>query len=210
MLKALVFDMDGVIIDSEPIHIDVVVQVLKDVGARPRHHEIYDFIGVRNNEMWAALIKRHGLTETVEELMERQKIYKLERFFKGPLEAIDGIPELMARAKAKGLKVALATSSPKYFAEQVLTRIGVIDYFDALVTADDISNSKPHPEIYQKAAQALGLLPEECLAIEDAYLGIQAAKGAGMQCVAFKNPNSGQQDTSAADFVVSSIRDIQI
>ncbi len=210
MIVALVFDMDGVIIDSEPIHIDLTVQVLRDVGVEPFPDEIYDFIGVRNDEMWATLIKRHGITESVEQLLERQKAYKVERFFNRQLTAIEGIPELLAKAKAHGLKVALATSSPKYFAEHVLTNVGVIGYFDALVTADDISNSKPDPEIYRKAAQVLGVRAEECIAIEDAFLGIQAAKGAGMMCIAFKNPHSGDQDIRRADFVVSSIRDIKI
>lgn len=92
MIKALVFDMDGVIIDSEPIHIELIINVLKDVGATPRDNEIYEFIGVRNEEMWAAMIERHGINESVEQLKARLKAYKMDRFLNSKLEPIDGVP----------------------------------------------------------------------------------------------------------------------
>lgn len=210
MIKALVFDMDGVIIDSEPIHTELTINVLKDVGVIPSESEIYEFIGVRNEEMWATLIERHGINESVEQLNARLKAHKLERFLNSTLEPIDGVLDLLRAAKRKGLKIALATSSPRYFAKYVLKAVKAAVFFDELVTADEISNSKPDPEIYLKAAKSLGLLPEECMAIEDAYFGILAAKGAGMKCIGFKNPNSGNQDTSIADYVVSSIREINL
>ncbi len=210
MIKGLVFDMDGVIIDSEPIHIDLTVQVMRDIGKEPLPSEIYEFIGVINEEMWPILIARHDIKESPEELMERQMTYVKKRFFEDKLEPIDGIPQLMQAAKKQGMKIALATSSPRYFAEHILKNVGVEAYFDALVTADEISTGKPNPEIYAKAALALGLEPGECVAVEDACKGIQAAKGAGMKCIGFKNPNSGEQDTTQADFVVSSIRDITL
>ena len=210
MIKALVFDMDGVIIDSEPIHIDLTVQVMRDVGKEPSPSEIYEFIGVINEEMWPILISRHNIAESAEELIERQMAYVKKRFFEDKLEPIDGIPELMQSAKERGMKIALATSSPRYFAEHILENVGLARYFDALITADEISRGKPDPEIYAKAAQALGFKPHECVAIEDAYKGIQAAKGAGMKCIAFKNPNSGDHDTTQADSVVLSIREITL
>lgn len=210
MIKALVFDMDGVIIDSEPIHTELTVDVLKDVGVTPTENEIYEFVGVRNEEMWDALIKRYNINESIEKLMARQKAYKIERFFNAKLEPIDGVLDLLRAANRKGLKIALATSSPRYFAKYVLKAVKVAVFFDILVTADEISNSKPDPEIYLKAAEALGLLPDECIAVEDAYYGIMAAKSAGMKCIGFINPNSGNQDTSMADYVVSSLREINL
>ncbi|MCX7771590.1 MAG: HAD family phosphatase [Clostridia bacterium] len=210
MIKAVVFDMDGVIIDSEPIHIEIDVQVMRDLGKEPAPSEIYEFIGVRNEEMWATLIERHSIPETVEQLLARQKVYKQKRYFDEPLEPIPGIPELVRSIKESGLKIALATSSPKYFAEHVLKSVGIYSYFDALMTGDDISKSKPDPEIYIKAAKALDVEPGECVAIEDACLGIKSAKGAGLNCIAFQNPNSGNQDTTQADYVVSSIIEIDV
>ncbi|HHW22867.1 MAG TPA: HAD family phosphatase [Clostridiaceae bacterium] len=210
MIKALIFDMDGVIIDSEPVHIQLTIDVLKDVGATPTEDEIYEFIGVRNDEMWETLKKRHQISESVEQLMARQKAYKMERFFNTKLEPVDGVLDLLRAAKRKELKIALATSSPRYFAKYILKAVKASVFFDELVTADDILKSKPDPEIFLKAAQAIGVLPEECLVIEDAYFGIMAAKKAGMKCIGFRNPNSGNQDLSLADYVVSSLRDINL
>ena len=210
MLKALIFDMDGVIIDSEPIHIEVNTSLLQDEGIILEPSENHEFIGVRNVEMWDTLIKRHNIPKTVEELLTIQKSYKMQRFMNEDLEAIGGIKELLRDAKRKNLKIALATSSPMYFAKYILKDIGVQIFFDKLVTADDISRSKPDPEIYLTAAKVLGVLPEECIAIEDAPLGIQAAQAAGMKCIGFKNPNSGNHDISFAEYVVSSIKDIDL
>lgn len=210
MLKALVFDMDGVIIDSEPIHTKINVDILNDEGVTPNQSEFFEFTGVRDEEMWETLIKRHNMTKTVEELMDMQRVYKKQRFTGENVKPVDGITTLLSHAKKKGLRIALSTSSPLYFARYILESLEVIKFFDVLATADDVSKGKPDPEIYLKAASMLGVLPEECMAIEDASLGIQSAKGAAMKCIGFKNPNSGDQDLSLADLVVTSIKDINL
>jgi len=210
MIKAIVFDMDGVIVDSEPVHCEIAIEVLRSFGGEPEEHEIYEFIGVTNRAMWSVLKERHKLDATLEELLERHQEYKKRRFLKEMPRLIDGIAELVRNASERGLKIALATSSPRFFAEQILVSTGLMPYFDALVTADDITRSKPDPEIYLKAAESLGLDPRSCVAVEDAELGIMAAKSAGMKVIAFLSPNSGKQDVSKADFVVSSLRDIDL
>ena len=211
MLKAIIFDMDGVIIDSEPIHTEIAIAVMRDFGGNPTYEEINDdFIGTTNREMWETLKERHKMDATVDQLLERHREYKMKRFFEEPVPAIDGIESLIRQARSRGLKIALATSSPKYFAEHILRSAGLFEYFDSLVTADDISRGKPDPEIYLKAAQALDLDPASCIALEDAFLGIKSAKDAGMRVIAYRNPNSGNQDTRQADFVVSSIKDIKL
>ena len=210
MIKAVVFDMDGVIIDSEPIHCEIAVEVLRSFGGEPKEYEIHEFIGVTNQAMWSTLKERHNLDATVEEILERHQEYKKRHFFQERIELIDGIEELIKKAAGSGLKIALATSSPKFLAEHILNSTGLMPYFNVVVTADDITRSKPDPEIYLKAADLLGIEPRFCVAVEDAELGMKAARGAGMRVIAFLNPNSGKQDTSSADFVVSSIRDIDL
>mgnify|MGYP000023240968 CR=1 FL=1 len=210
MIKALVFDMDGVIIDSEPIQCEIAVDVLRSFGAEPAENELYEFVGVTNQAMWPVLKERHKLDASVEEILKRHQEYKKKRFFTQKIEPIEGVRELIMDADARGLKIALATSSPRYLAEHILTSTGLMPYFDAMVTADDITKSKPDPEIYLKAAELLGVEPESCIAVEDAEHGIQAAKNAGMRVIGFINPHSGKQDTSRADFVVSSMRDIDL
>jgi len=210
MLKALVFDMDGVIIDSEPLQAEIAVHVLKKLGGNPQPREFYEFIGVRNEEMWTILKERHNIKESVKEILEIHQDYKKKRFSEADVETVEGIPELIKEAKSRGLKIALATSSPKFLAEHILKKFDLYKYFNVLVTADDITHSKPDPEIYIKAAQFLGVKPEECIAIEDAHFGVKAAKAAGMKCIAYVNPNSGNQDLSEADCKVYSIKDIRL
>jgi HAD superfamily hydrolase (TIGR01509 family) len=210
MIKAIVFDLDGVIIDSEPLHEEVTREVLTDAGGNPENNKAFNFVGMRNDEMWTILKEHHKLEDTVERLLDKHKYYKYQRFFCHELKPIAGIQELMADAKKRGLGIALATSSEYYFAWRVLEKTGLIRYFNAMVTADNISNSKPHPEIYIKAAKALNISPRECIAIEDSYLGIKSAKSSGMKCIGFYNPNSGRQDLSQADIIVSSIKDINL
>lgn len=208
MIKALVFDLDGVIIDSECINTELTLQVLRDVGVKSDSDEISKFIGMQNEKMWKILIDRHEIKESVEQLMTRQKIYIQERFLNGELEPIDGVTDLLELAKGKKINIALATSAPRDYAEYILNKIKAAEYFDVLLTSDEITKSKPNPEVYITAAEALGLKPEECIAIEDSTAGIQAAKSAGMKCIGYKNPNSGNQDTTKADYVVTSIREI--
>jgi len=210
MLKALVFDMDGVIIDSEPLQAEIAVHVLKKLGGNPQPREFYEFIGVRNEEMWTILKERHNIKESVKEILEIHQDYKKKRFSEADVETVEGIPELIKEAKSRGLRIALATSSPRFLAEHILKKFDLYKYFNVLVTADDITHSKPDPEIYIKAAQFLGVKPEECIAIEDAHFGVKAAKAAGMKCIAYVNPNSGNQDLSEADCKVYSIKDIRL
>jgi HAD superfamily hydrolase (TIGR01509 family) len=210
MIKALVFDMDGVIIDSEPMHTEISVEVLKELGGTPSPSELFEFVGVRNEEMWAILKQRHNLKESVEEILKLHENHKRKRFSEEPLKPIEGIPQLIQEAKNKDLKLALATSSPKFLAELVLKRLDLYSFFDIIVAASDISQGKPHPEIYFKAARKLGVEPEECIAIEDSYYGMMSAKNAGMKCIVYDNPNAGNYDKSQADYVVSSIKNIDL
>ena len=156
MLKALVFDMDGVIIDSEPLQAEIAVHVLKKLGGNPQPREFYEFIGVRNEEMWTILKERHNIKESVKEILEIHQDYKKKRFSEADVETVEGIPELIKEAKSRGLRIALATSSPRFLAEHILKKFDLYKYFNVLVTADDITHSKPDPEIYIKAAQFLG------------------------------------------------------
>lgn len=210
MIKALVFDMDGVIIDSEPLHAVISEGVLKELGGQPAERELYEFVGVRNEEMWAILKERHKLKESVEEILALHEKHKRRRFTEEPIEPVEGIPELIREAKSKNLKIALATSSPKFLAEIILERLNLYSFFDILIAASDISRAKPDPEIYLKAAEKLGVRPEECIAVEDSYYGMMAAINAGMKCIVYDNPNAGNMEKSKADYVVASITEIDL
>ena len=126
------------------------------------------------------------------------------------LEPVTGIPGLLAEIKDAGLKLGLASSSGRDFIEIVLTKLDILDYFDVIVSGEEVEKSKPDPDIFLKTAGNLGVNPEDCLVIEDSRHGVKAAILAGMKCIGFRNPNSGTHDLSLADAVVHSITDIHI
>lgn len=210
MIKAVIFDMDGVIVDSEPIHFESDQLTLKHFGIEASHEELNQYVGVSNPVMWAEMKEKYNLAEYVETLLEKQSYYKNYLFGIKKLEPIAGIPDLLAEIKNAGAKLGLASSSNRDFIEMVLMNLGIMDYFDMIVSGDEVKKSKPDPEIFLKAAGNLKVNPEDCLVIEDSRHGVKAAILAGMKCIGFHNPNSGAQDLSLADTVVHSITEINI
>lgn len=210
MIKAVIFDMDGVIIDSEPTHIESDQLTFKNLGIEVSHEELNQYVGVSNPVMWAEMKEKYNLAEYVETLLEKQSYYKNYLFGSKKLEPITGIPGLLAEIRDGGAKIGLASSSNRDFIEMILNRLGIIRYFDVIVSGDEVKKSKPEPDIFLKAAEGLKVNPEDCLVIEDSQHGVKAANLAGMKCIGFHNPNSGIHDLSLADTVVNSITEINI
>jgi HAD superfamily hydrolase (TIGR01509 family) len=127
---------------------------------------------------------------------------------KTDLKPIQGIPELLEQLKRDGVLTAIASSSSRDFISLVVDRTGIRQYFDAFISGQELPESKPNPAIYLLAAQTLGVEPSECIVLEDAHLGVEAAKRAGMRCIGYRNPNSGAQDLSKADVVVDRMEKI--
>lgn len=210
MIKALIFDMDGVIIDSEPIHFESDKMAMREYGIEITDEILNNYVGVTNPVMLAELKEIYSLDCSVDELLHKQLKYKFELFGTKKLKMIDGIRELIDLLKGKGIKVGLASSSPGEFIELILKNLGIINFFDVIVSGEAVSESKPAPDIFLKASALLGVAPDDCLVIEDSEHGVKAAKSAGMGCIGYANANSGNQDLSMADLSVASIRDINI
>lgn len=205
MLKAFIFDMDGVIIDSEPLHFQSDRMVMKDFGINISDDELNSFVGVTNPEMWAVLLDRYNVDATVEKLLEIQHKYKAQLLGQNKLQPIDGIPELLIELKKKEIPIALASSSSRQFIELVLRSLHIYEFFDVIISGEEVKNSKPSPDIFLKAAAELKVDPKDCVVLEDSCNGVKAAKAAGMKCIAYINPNSGIQDVSLADCAVSTL-----
>lgn len=210
MMKALIFDMDGVIIDSEPVHFESDKMTMREYGIEITDEILSSYVGVANPVMWAEIKEIYSLGCSVDELLHKQLKYKFELFGTKKLKTIDGIRELIDLLKRKDIKVGLASSSPRVFIELMLKNLGIIGFFDVIVSGEDVSKSKPAPDIFLKASTLLGVAPDDCLVIEDSEHGVKAAKNAGMRCIGYANVNSGNQDLSIADLYVVSIRDIDI
>ncbi|EHB63877.1 MULTISPECIES: HAD family hydrolase [Paenibacillus] len=208
MIQAFIFDMDGVIIDSEPLHFEVDIQVMKDFGAAITQEQLEKYVGMTNPEMWKLIREEYQLQRTVSEIIDYQLSNKIKILTAREMEPIDGIRELLADLKASGIPVGIASSSPPVFIQAVLDKFGLLDAFNCIVSGEEVDRGKPAPDVYLKAAELLGSEPASCMVLEDARHGIAAAKAAGMQCIGFVNPNSGNQDLSAADYVVRSIAEV--
>ena len=207
--KAVVFDMDGVLIDSEPIHFQVLGDFCAPLGFSLTWEEFTPFIGKDEVTFWEWAISRHGLTGSAEFYIHGY-VDRLHAFFHSAtnLPPIDGVVELLQQLRREEIAIGLASSSAIGVIRDTLAALGITSYFDALAGADQVGYSKPNPAVYLKAMKDLGVRPEECGAVEDSHYGMLAAKASGAFCVAFRNPSAGEQDLSMADAFVDSIRQL--
>ncbi|MFC0216603.1 HAD family hydrolase [Paenibacillus chartarius] len=207
---AFIFDMDGVIIDSEPLHFEADRLTMERFGQQVEQEDLEKYVGMTNPEMWQLIREAYGMMGVeLEELLACQKSIKLERLFHDAWEPIEGIMELLVSLHDTGVPMAVASSSPRWFIEGVLTRLGIASYFTYIISGEEVERGKPSPDIYLEAARFLGVKPEHCMVLEDSRNGVIAAKTAGMSCIGFVNPNSGQQDLSLADYTVRKIIEVR-
>jgi HAD superfamily hydrolase (TIGR01509 family) len=200
----VVFDLDGVIVDSEPTHERATDEYLAGLGATVDQGLRDDMMGRRVRELTDAIAARLGRPPE-QVLAEREAIFwRLLRQGDG-VRPMPGLRRALARLTAAGLPLAVATSGTRAYVRYVLERLGVCDAFKAVVSGEDVVHGKPHPEIYLRAASLLGAEPADCAAIEDTFHGVAAARAAGMRVVAMPNALTATMDFQAADVVVGDL-----
>ncbi|MDE7326921.1 MAG: GNAT family N-acetyltransferase [Lachnospiraceae bacterium] len=208
MLKAILFDMDGVIIDSEPLHAAAAVNALKKFGVTTTAKFCYSFIGSTAKHMLEVAKEKWGLSAPVEELMRANEEAKKELLRQEGYPAIPGILPLMESLNHEGYQIAIASSSPLEEIFDTVNRQHLNGLVHKIISGMQVAHPKPAPDIFLTAAKELGVLPDECLVIEDSTNGLNAAKAAGMARLAFRNPNSGNQDLSAANYIVEGFDEV--
>src|SRR5690554_3448233 len=161
MIKGFIFDMDGVIIDSEPLHFELNRRIMRDFGLELPDEVFIPYVGITNEQMWAELIDRYRLNTTIAELQAKEALLKREVF--QDLQPIKGIPELLANLKKDGIAIGLASSSSREFIEMVLEKLQIRGYFQAVVSGRELTRSKPDPEIFLRTAELLNVKPVDCL-----------------------------------------------
>lgn len=201
-LKGFIFDMDGVLVDSEPAHIQQEERSFARHGVVLDETELSRFTGTTQRYMWNAIKTKYGLADSVDCLMADHRQQLMNVFNSTPLPPMPGVKQLLVTLKEAGLPCAVASSSPRELVELILRKAGLQLFFKEIVCGDEVKHSKPDPEIFLTAAKRLGIPPSSCVVVEDSAHGVAAAKAAKMFCVGLRNPNSGQQDLSAADFCV--------
>ncbi len=209
-LQAVIFDMDGVIIDSEPIHYKVSQKLYDELEIEVSKEEYNNFIGVSNTDNWNHLKEKFNLTESIEKLIIKQNNQNIKHLQNSDEEPIFGIVQLLEDLKINNIIIGLASSSSQRYIKAVTEKFAIDDYFSIMVSGENMDRGKPHPDIFLEAADKLGVDTASCVVIEDSEHGVQAAKTAGMKCIGFVNPNSGNQDLSLADTLVDSIKKVTV
>jgi len=209
LIKAVIFDLDGVIVESENAHIEAEKQTFLKYGVQISADELHKYTGATAKVMLTELIAKYKLDTTFEEIF-RQKEDILDKLLEEDAEPTKGIITLLWKLKSRQIRLAIGSSSPKKQIKYVLSKLDITHLFDSAVGAEDIGHSKPDPEVFLKAAAELGVNPSECLVVEDSSLGVEAAKSAHMKCIGFRNPNSGNQDLSKADIVTDDFSRLDI
>lgn len=211
-MRAFIFDMDGVIIDSEPLHAKIKRQTLRHYGFSVGDSDIVRYVGRTTKEFFRDAIAAVGRTDiSASEMTDYKHAAYLEALQKNAeVQPVYGITELLEMLMGMDVKIGLASSASREVIEIVLARFGFRDKFDIVLSGTELPKSKPDPEIYLITAKSLAVEPEDCVVLEDSQSGIAAAKAAGMYCIAYRNPSSGPQDLSAADCVVDRINEINL
>jgi len=209
-MKAFIFDMDGVIIDSEPIHFEIDVKTMAYFGVDISPQELERFVGMTNPEMWKILKQEYNLQPSISEIVDYQLTSKIELLRSLEMSPIDGIYELILELKKHNIKLAIASSSPRTFINEVLLKFEINNDFDFVISGEEVERGKPMPDIYLEAAKCLDVRADECYVLEDSKNGVLAAKSANMKCIGFINPSSGNQDLTMADRIINTIKELNV
>ena len=185
VVDAVILDMDGVLVDSEPMHLEATNRGLAACGKELSEDESHAFLGKDDRDLFEDLIGRFGLTEDVPALIAAKERALLALIKEGVVPR-PGVPELIVGLKMRGYLMAVASSSFRPVVDAMLDELGLARSFDAVVTGDEVDRGKPAPDIFLEAAGKLGVAPAECLVFEDALHGVHAAVAAGMTAVAVR------------------------
>jgi len=209
MLKAVLFDMDGVIVDTEPLHRKAYFKMFSDVQIHVDEALYASFTGQSTINICKRLVNHFNLSYSPEYLvkLKRQHFkYLFENYT--DLALIEGVLELIKDYHTNGLRLVVASSASMPNINRIFERFDLDQYFMGKFSGADLEQSKPHPEIFIKAAEYTGYTKKECVVIEDSTNGFKAAKSAGIYCIGFKSPHSSGQDHSLADVLITSYESI--
>jgi HAD superfamily hydrolase (TIGR01509 family) len=206
MIKAVIFDKDGVMIDSEYANIQSAVKAFKQLGITIDENEQKQIVGKHPDDYSLYFLTKYKFSYPEFRKIQRQFYYQI--YDQVPL--FDKTIALINQIKKAGLKLALTTTSSITSTDMVIKRAKLESVFDVVVTNEQYSQNKPHPEPYLITAQKLDMKPNECLVVEDSVIGMRSAKSAGMKCIIIKNRFTKDQDFSQADMVVNNGDEINI
>jgi beta-phosphoglucomutase len=206
-IKGVIFDLDGILVDTEYFHWQGWVEVLKPYGKSLSQREYLQYAGKQGDIIESELIKELKLSVKKNELLERKKALVLDWINTKPLHLMPFAEEVIQYFLKKNINIACASGSLKDEALLKLQKGGLLPLFSLIISGSDVKRGKPFPDTYLLTAKKLGLKPENCLAFEDTQYGVASAKSAGMFCFAIPNEFSNEQDFSQADGVLKDLHE---
>ncbi len=208
MIKAVIFDMDGVVSDTQGFHGEIESMLLKEYGIEMAPREISNtYAGVTDEKMFAEIFDKHGVAVGSIPALLKKKWEFMRQVSKGKLTAIPHAIALIHELHANGFRLAIASASTKAFIDEVVDELAIRKYFDAIVSTYDVEHGKPAPDIFLFAAKKLGVMPEEAIVIEDGRSGMIGAAAAHMHSIGLVEDTS--KDYPATK-LVSSLKDVNI
>ena len=209
MIKTVIFDMDGVIVDTEPVHHYAYNQYFKLLNIEVNAEMYASFTGNSTKNIFERLKIQFNLAEEVNALVETKRNLFNDAFdSKEDLYLLDGVEDLIKDLYDNGMQLVLASSSATVTINRVFNRFGLHKYFTHIVSGEDFPKSKPHPAIFLRAAELANTPVENCIVIEDSTNGIMAAKAAGIYCIGYDSFHSKLQDYSLADVVITDFKEL--
>ncbi len=205
--KAVIFDMDGVIVDSEPAYWKAEEELAREYDKEVSVETLLKMMGRPAIESMKIFANDLAIKDSPD-ILHKKRDERYIKIIETELKPMDGVTEVLKGLKSNGLKMAVATAASKELLEIQLSKIGILNDFDFLLSGSDIKNGKPHPEIYLKTVSLLGLRPDECVVVEDSQSGMEAGIKAGCFTVAFPNKYQDISSLPKVDMIIRSLEEI--
>lgn len=207
-VRAVVFDLDGVLVDSEAVNVRSAFEAFEEAGFPLRDEDARQIVGRHPVDYVPVLARRFGLSEDEQRQLRGRQNEIYHRVWRDEARLTDGAAEVLADLDERGFPIALATSAGRKHALHCLERFRLREFFDVVLSKDDVSRRKPDPEIYLASARRLDLAPSATVVVEDSEFGVRAAIAAGARCVAVTTAHTPPDRIRGADAVIDSLRDL--
>ena len=208
MKKAIIFDLDGVLVDSQPLHFEVDILTLRQLGIDANLEFVQKYAGMASVDRWKKYKHDLGLPDDPLALQKSCAKVLGKALSESELSPTENSEELLRFLKEKGLSLSVASSSSVEFVNNMLAKLNFSGYFDFIISGENLECSKPAPDIFFLAAKTHGLDVSECAVIEDSENGAAAANAANIFCVGYSNPSSGSQNLGIADIVITDFMEL--
>lgn len=205
--KAFLFDLNGTMIDDMHYHWDVWFEVItKQLGATLTKEEVRGHMYGTNYEVLTRIFGEGRFSKEEFNTISQAKEVRYQEIYKPHLDLLPGLLDFLKKAKERGIKMAIGSAAPPFNINFVMDNLNIRDYFQEIISGDDVAESKPHPEVYLKGAKHLGVKPQSCIVFEDAPKGVEAALNAGMQAIVITTMHA-EEEFEAYDNILLFIQD---